>query len=99
MRAAEMVFRRAFSAIILIALPGNFVACAEIRFVRPAQNLENKRSEISLPARSMVLKVVTGKILETLELAWFPSRLDRFRCWAGNWNNTEMLFPFSMLPS
>jgi hypothetical protein len=35
------------------------------------QNLENKGSEIFLPARSMVPKVVTGKILETLELAWF----------------------------
>ena len=35
------------------------------------QNLENKGVEIFLPARSMVLKVVTGKILETLELAWF----------------------------
>ena len=34
-----------------------------------AQNLENKGSEFFLPARSMVLKVVTGKILETLELA------------------------------
>ena len=33
-----------------------------------AQNLENKRSEIFLPPRSMVLKVVRGKILETLEL-------------------------------
>jgi len=27
----------------------------------------------------MVLKVVTGKILETLELAWFPGICDRFR--------------------
>jgi hypothetical protein len=33
-----------------------------------AQNLENKQSGIFLPAKSMVLKVVTGKILETLEL-------------------------------
>src|SRR5579863_6200388 len=32
------------------------------------QNIENKRSEIFLPPRSMVLKVVRGKILETLEL-------------------------------
>jgi hypothetical protein len=38
-----------------------------------AQNLENKGPEIFLPARSMVLKVVRGKILETLELAWFPA--------------------------
>jgi hypothetical protein len=33
-----------------------------------AQNPENKGSTFFLPARSMVLKVVTGKILETLEL-------------------------------
>jgi hypothetical protein len=32
------------------------------------QNLENKGPEFFLPARSMVLKVVRGKILETLEL-------------------------------
>ena len=37
------------------------------------QNLENKGSEFFLPRRSMVLKVVRGKILETLELAWFPA--------------------------
>jgi hypothetical protein len=36
--------------------------------VDTAQNLENKRPEIFLPRRSMVLKVVRGKILETLEL-------------------------------
>ena len=40
-----------------------------------AQNLENKGPEIFRPARSMVLKVVRGKILETLELARFASRL------------------------
>jgi hypothetical protein len=34
------------------------------------QNIENKGSEFFLPPRSMVLKVVRGKILETLELAW-----------------------------
>ena len=33
-----------------------------------AQNLENKGPGFFLPPRSMVLKVVTGKILETLEL-------------------------------
>jgi hypothetical protein len=33
------------------------------------QNLENKGLEFFLPARSMVLKVVTGKILKTLELS------------------------------
>jgi hypothetical protein len=32
------------------------------------QNLENKGPEFFLPPRSMVLKVVRGKILETLEL-------------------------------
>jgi hypothetical protein len=36
-----------------------------------AQNIENKGPEIFLPPRSMVLKVVRGKILETLELASF----------------------------
>ena len=36
--------------------------------VDTAQNIENKRPEIFLPRRSMVLKVVRGKILETLEL-------------------------------
>ena len=35
-----------------------------------AQNLENKGSEFFLPPRSMVLKVVRGKILETLKLRW-----------------------------
>jgi hypothetical protein len=34
-----------------------------------AQNLENKGSGFFVPLRSMVLKVVAGKILETLELA------------------------------
>jgi hypothetical protein len=33
-----------------------------------AQNLENKGPEFFLPPRSMVLKIVRGKILETLEL-------------------------------
>jgi hypothetical protein len=33
------------------------------------QNLENKRPEIFPPPRSMVLKVVTGTILETLKLS------------------------------
>src|SRR5271169_335124 len=32
------------------------------------QNLENKGSEFLVPPRSMVLKVVRGKIFETLEL-------------------------------
>ncbi len=32
------------------------------------QNLENKGLEFFLPSRSMVLKVVTGKIFKTLEL-------------------------------
>ena len=34
-----------------------------------SQNLENKGPEIFPPPRSMVLKVVRGKILETLELS------------------------------
>jgi hypothetical protein len=37
-----------------------------------SQNLENKGPEIFPPARSMVLKVVRGKILETLELWCSP---------------------------
>jgi hypothetical protein len=37
------------------------------------QNIENKRPEISLPPRSMVLKVVRDKILETLELRRVPA--------------------------
>ena len=49
-----------------------------------AQNLENKRSEIFRPARSMVLKVVRGKILETLELAGSPNGVQfRFGAAAG----------------
>ena len=50
------------------------------------QNIENKGPEIFLPPRSMVLKVVRGKILETLELAWFPPLAVRLlmaacSCW------------------
>ena len=41
-----------------------------------AQNIENKGSEFFLPSRSMVLKVVTGKIFKTLGLSWsFDIRL------------------------
>jgi hypothetical protein len=36
------------------------------------QNLENKGPEFFLPPRSLVLKVVTGKILETLKLCCMP---------------------------
>src|SRR4029077_8463402 len=47
------------------------------------QNLENKGPEFFLPRRSMVLKVVTGKILETLELWWYST--PRVPCWdCGN---------------
>jgi hypothetical protein len=52
-----------------------------------AQNPENKGPGIFLPPRSMVPKVVTGKILETLELrAGFPegskhSARDPSQCW------------------
>jgi hypothetical protein len=48
-----------------------------------AQNLENKGLEIFPPPRSMVLKVVRGKILETLELWRFLSIRDPFRYCAG----------------
>jgi hypothetical protein len=41
---------------------------AQKKTLDTAQNLENKQSGIFLPAKSMVLKVVKGKILETLEL-------------------------------
>jgi hypothetical protein len=44
-----------------------------------AQNIENKGLEIFPPPGSMVLKVVRGKILETLELTRFLSTRDRFR--------------------
>jgi hypothetical protein len=37
------------------------------------QNLENKGMGIFLPPRSMVLKVVTGKILGTLKLRVLPA--------------------------
>jgi hypothetical protein len=43
-----------------------------------AQNLENKGPDIFLPPRSMVLKIVRGKILETLELACFQRRVVPF---------------------
>ena len=35
-----------------------------------AQNIENKGPDFFLPSRSMVLKVVTGKIFKTLGLSW-----------------------------
>jgi hypothetical protein len=52
------------------------------RTLDPAQNIENKGQDIFLPPRSMVLKVVRGKILETLELsrdstAFVFTRIDR----------------------
>jgi hypothetical protein len=53
---------------------------AQKKTLDTAQNLENKQSGIFLPAKSMVLKVVTGKILETLELWWFIGIPDAFRC-------------------
>jgi hypothetical protein len=40
-----------------------------------AQNLENKGLEFFLPSRSMVLKVVTGKIFKALELSRIPAVL------------------------
>jgi hypothetical protein len=43
--------------------------CGQVKkLLVSAQNLENKGVEIFLPPRSMVLKLVRGKILETLEL-------------------------------
>jgi hypothetical protein len=48
-----------------------------------AQNMENKGPEIFLPPRSMVLKVVRGKTLETLELWPFLSTRDPFGYCAG----------------
>ena len=38
-----------------------------------SQNLENKGRKFFRPDRSMVLKVVRGKILETFKLACFPA--------------------------
>src|ERR1700691_4001183 len=49
-----------------------------------AQNPENKGPEFFLPARSMVLKVVRGKILETLGLAPFAVACDSVPGTAGN---------------
>jgi hypothetical protein len=46
-----------------------FSACTNEKTLDTAQNLENKQPGIFLPARSMVLKVVRGKILETLGLS------------------------------
>jgi len=47
------------------------------------QNLENKEPGFFPPRRSMVLKVVRGKILETLELSWFQ----------GSFSNTPETAP------
>ena len=49
-----------------------------------AQNLENKGPEFFLPRRSMVLKVVRGKILETLELGAATGACDSVAGAAGN---------------
>jgi len=42
------------------------------------QNLENKGPNLSGTSRSMVLKVVRGKILETLELRWFSAACNSY---------------------
>ncbi len=42
----------------------HFVVQTAKKTLISAQNLENKGSEFFLPPRSMVLKVVTGKILK-----------------------------------
>jgi hypothetical protein len=60
--------------------PGPFVQIKKT--LDSAQNLENKRPVIFLPPRSMVLKVVRGKILETLELSSFLGIRHPFRYWA-----------------
>ncbi len=75
-------FRYSFAALFLTEPGPMLLPCSLLHIFRcrkylkktlnSAQNLENKRSEIFLPARSMVLKEVRGKILETLELAWCP---------------------------
>jgi hypothetical protein len=61
-----------------------------------AQNLENKGTEIFLPPRSMVLKVVTGKILETLELSWGLTALGSVLERAEDWNR-EQAFGFTVM--
>jgi hypothetical protein len=57
-----------------------------------AQNLENKGPEFFLPSRSMVLKVVRGKILETLELLRFSAACDWFlEAARRSWRRLEVL--------
>src|SRR5208282_6453347 len=43
-----------------------------------SQNLENKEPEFFLPSRSMVLKVVTGKIFKTLQLQFSDTACSSF---------------------
>jgi hypothetical protein len=66
---AKALFFQCFAGWPLLGTTLSICACwSNKKSVDTAQNLENKRPEIFLPARSMVLKVVRGKILETLEL-------------------------------
>ena len=59
-----------------------------------AQNLENKGPEFFLPPRSMVLKVLAGKILETLKL-WCTG--TRLRLHFGN-RGEAIFFPHFSQP-
>jgi hypothetical protein len=69
-----------------------------------AQHLENKGPEIFLPPRSMVLKVVTGKIQKTLELSLGPAAwgsVSELRKWSfgrgfrlrRNWSDCSWAVP------
>ena len=59
-------------------------ACPNEKTLDTAQNLENKQPGIFLPARSMVLKVVRGKILETLGLSCLPAACGSLSEHRGN---------------
>jgi hypothetical protein len=61
-----------------------------------AQNLENKGTGIFLPPRPMVLKVVTGKILETLKLSWGLTAPGSLLKLGKDWNR-EQAFGFTMM--
>jgi hypothetical protein len=63
-----------------------------------AQNIENKRSGKILPPRSMVIKVVRGKILGTLELSLFLSICDVLSILRLELGRSRGPFIFSVLP-
>ena len=54
-------------------LPGRLALYVQKKDLSCAQNLENKGPEIFLPPRSMVLKVVRGKIFKTWKLRSFSA--------------------------